>query len=289
MKIIFSRKGFDSSYGGVASPVFPDGKMLSLPIPSKDDQIKYADLNYDGVSVGKIVADLTGKAKYCDYNAHFDPDLNEALYPRQQDWKPIFGQVGAAQSHLDNHGIGTGDIFLYFGWFRRVELCGGTYRFEKGAPNMHVLFGWLQIGEKISIPSQAGKLPLWSEYHPHHPNHNAIPAKKNNTIYISSDKLVLDGINTDLPGAGAFKNFSSSLQLSQTDNRSLWTLPKWIYPDPATNKKPLTYHTNPLRWRFDESNAILDTVKIGQEFVLYANDYPEASGWLKALIKNNAK
>lgn len=33
MKIILSRKGFDSSVGGVASPLFPDGTLLSLPIP----------------------------------------------------------------------------------------------------------------------------------------------------------------------------------------------------------------------------------------------------------------
>jgi len=33
MKVILSRKGFDSGYGGFPSPVLPDGTMLSLPIP----------------------------------------------------------------------------------------------------------------------------------------------------------------------------------------------------------------------------------------------------------------
>ena len=46
MKVILSRKGFDSQYGGMPSPILPDGTMLSLPIPSKDDNIKYSDLNY---------------------------------------------------------------------------------------------------------------------------------------------------------------------------------------------------------------------------------------------------
>ncbi len=32
MQIIFSRKGFDSSYGGCPSPLFKD-RPLSLPIP----------------------------------------------------------------------------------------------------------------------------------------------------------------------------------------------------------------------------------------------------------------
>jgi hypothetical protein len=39
MKVILSRKGFDSGYGGIPSPVLPDGTMLSLPIPSKGDKV----------------------------------------------------------------------------------------------------------------------------------------------------------------------------------------------------------------------------------------------------------
>lgn len=33
MKIIISRKGFDSGYGGVASPIMSDGSMTSISIP----------------------------------------------------------------------------------------------------------------------------------------------------------------------------------------------------------------------------------------------------------------
>ena len=36
MKVILSRKGFDSANGGILSPIFEDGTMLSFPIPSKD-------------------------------------------------------------------------------------------------------------------------------------------------------------------------------------------------------------------------------------------------------------
>ena len=35
MKIILSRKGFDSSCGGVASPILPGGEIVSLPIPER--------------------------------------------------------------------------------------------------------------------------------------------------------------------------------------------------------------------------------------------------------------
>ena len=34
MKIILSRKGFDSANGGAASPLFDDGSAVSLPIPA---------------------------------------------------------------------------------------------------------------------------------------------------------------------------------------------------------------------------------------------------------------
>jgi len=35
MKLILSRKGFDSTYGGYPSPILPDGTLLSLPIPNR--------------------------------------------------------------------------------------------------------------------------------------------------------------------------------------------------------------------------------------------------------------
>ena len=43
MKVILSRKGFDSCYGGHPSPILPDGRMISLPIPSSEDLICYKD------------------------------------------------------------------------------------------------------------------------------------------------------------------------------------------------------------------------------------------------------
>jgi Nucleotide modification associated domain 3 len=36
MKLILSRKGFDSAYGGVPSPILPDGTLCPLPIPSNE-------------------------------------------------------------------------------------------------------------------------------------------------------------------------------------------------------------------------------------------------------------
>ena len=41
---------------------------------------------------------------------HFDPLLNLDI--------GLFGQAGNAQRELDNLGVGAGDLFLFFGWFR---------------------------------------------------------------------------------------------------------------------------------------------------------------------------
>ena len=48
MKIILSRKGFDSEFGGHPSPILPDGRMISFSIPGKEDKIRYKDLKLDG-------------------------------------------------------------------------------------------------------------------------------------------------------------------------------------------------------------------------------------------------
>ena len=55
MKVILSRKGFDSGYGGMASPILPDGTLLSLPIPSKSETVKFTDLHYEGQSYYDII------------------------------------------------------------------------------------------------------------------------------------------------------------------------------------------------------------------------------------------
>ena len=45
LKVILSRKGFDSSNGGCPSPIMPDNTLLSFPIPS-DDGVSYDELGY---------------------------------------------------------------------------------------------------------------------------------------------------------------------------------------------------------------------------------------------------
>ena len=53
MKVILSRKGMDSKSGGMASPILPDGTLLSLPIPDRTVGTAYKDLYYRGQSFEK--------------------------------------------------------------------------------------------------------------------------------------------------------------------------------------------------------------------------------------------
>lgn len=65
MKIIFSRKGFDSGAksGGVASPILPAGTPCPLPIPEPAESERgwaYAQIQMAGQSLGDLVEQLTG-------------------------------------------------------------------------------------------------------------------------------------------------------------------------------------------------------------------------------------
>ena len=125
-KLILSRKGFDSGSGGCPSPIFPDGTMFSLPIPSGDEEA-FEDLQHGDVDIASVVTGVTNGRMSGRDRVHFDPDINFDTYRYRknraawQQWRGILGQTGIAQGHLDKQGVGTVDIFLFFGLYRRVE------------------------------------------------------------------------------------------------------------------------------------------------------------------------
>ena len=146
MKIILSRKGFDSSNGKQPNPIMPDGTLLSLPIPDKDGNNTFDSLLWDGVSYYDIISSLKPKTKlqpkdYC----HLDPDLRKELKDRLPGWMPAFGQAGSALTHLRNHGVTEGDLFLFYGWFKETEVINGKLAYKKGARDLHVIYAYMQI------------------------------------------------------------------------------------------------------------------------------------------------
>ncbi len=73
MKLIFSRKAFDSSAGKVANPILDDGSLIPMPIPDKQSPIRYEDVTIAGQNLGKVASDLTRGRLRAEHFAHLDP------------------------------------------------------------------------------------------------------------------------------------------------------------------------------------------------------------------------
>ena len=276
MKVILSRKGFDSGSGGCPSPIFPDGSLMSLPIPDPKSRIAYQEIaGNHWVDVGEAVSQLGGI--HPTHRAHLDPDLIRGSIPRRKNWRPIFGQVGASEGHLRRQRVGAGDLFLFFGLFRPVEKIGSHLYFVRNSKPIHVLYGWLQIADRVPVL----EWPIskdWAFYHPHfsrepHPR---------NVLYLSTDQLVLPQCGIpEIPGAGTFPRYSENLRLTAPNSAhpSKWQLPAWFNPDGHSSR--LSYHSNPSRWEMTDGGILLSAVSRGQEFVLDCERLPEAGEWLK--------
>lgn len=283
MKLILSRKGFDSASGGVPSPIFPDRRMVSLPIPDKKSVVSYGEIQYEGGSIGPLVEELTGGRIPSKYRAHIDPDIVRHSLPRQRGWRPIFGQTGQAQSHLRNNEVGSGDLFLFFGLFRSVEQLNGSYTWKRDSRPCHVIWGWLQVAEVLHLGDARPHGYDWAEYHPHF-NRGHDP---NNVVYIAKPQLRIDDLVASLPGAGVFSRFSPSHQLTASDaeNVTTWELPSWFRP--GGDRHPLTYHADLRRWQTRGDRTVLKSVARGQDFVLDCDEYPEAMCWACDLIRHS--
>jgi hypothetical protein len=280
MRLILSRKGFDSTSGGCPSPIFPDGSMLALPIPDVTSPVRYGDLVWRGRNLGDVVEALTRGKQRRTFGAHLDPDLRAELRPRPRHWTPLLGQRGAAQSHLRNQGVGRGDLFLFWGVFRRVDAA-----LRWAGPPVHVVWGWLQVGEVVPVDAVRG-LPGWG-WAAEHP-HFAFPGDPSNTVYVAAPALTRDGATSKrAAGSGCFEDFDAQRQLSAPGavRAGTWRLPAGLFPQ---GRRPLTYHASAARWRRAAGHVLLDVVSRGQEFVLDTADYPEARAWAASLLRSAA-
>lgn len=274
MKLILSRKGFDSSYGGYPSPVLPDGRMISLPIPFSESELSYKNIRYDGKKTyadlmekifGKT-ANIKWKEKEKVYKreidkafCHLDPDLNEkALRNRNKNWRPLFGQVGIASSHLSKKRVKKDDLFLFFGWFQKTKGNGKLLQFDKTEypDGFHAIYGYLKIGE---IVGKKDELKTWMKYHPH--------AKwwdvKGNTIYVAAK-------------GGTFA-FQDDLILTKKGEtcRTHWNLRRDVFKDVNMS------YNNKNSWK---ENYFL-AARRGQEFVVEEN--AKVTEWAEKLIKDH--
>lgn len=266
----------DSASGGIPSPII-DGRLIPLPIPAEGERtgIKYSDLVAGSISLGKLVEDLSSSKIRKSSLVHLDPDLDKALYRRLPGWRPVFGQSKAAQTHLKNQGVTIGDLFLFFGWFMEAELHSGKYRYKPGAPHLHVIFGWLQVGTVVDLDHSGLSWPQWAKYHPHFRG-------KYGTAYIACERLQIGSLGK-VSGGGYFKRYHDSLRLTDPEQRcrSLWRLPKWFMP--TGDRPPLTYHSHDC-FQWQNRFVRLAAVGRGQEFVLDGRHYREMHSWGKNLF-----
>lgn len=286
MKLILSRKGFDSKYGGVPSPILPNGTLIPFPIPSQYDDQTFKEIDYYGIQVDSLISDLSKGKHSLNTKIHIDPDLYRPPHNTlPKGWRPSLGQTGNAQSHLKKMGVGKGDVFLFFGWFKEIERINERWQYSKEADDIHVIFGWIEVATALPIvthrESCLNEFP-WISAHPHmsKPVHYS---DSRNTLYVAECESRY--CNEHNYGGGKFKKYSELLRLTKkSSTRSIWDLPGWFFPQP--DQEPLTYHPRD-RWHMEGERVTLSSAAIGQEFVLDCESYDEADDWIKDIVSEN--
>lgn len=275
MKVVLSRKGFDSANGGIMSPIFEDGTMVSFPISSKDvekDNIRYDELFCDGICMKTILNALGYRgAEHC----HLDPDLaKDRRRESIREWTPALGQINQAATYLKNQHISEGDLFLFFGNFRHIKQNHGKYEYVRRTDktedtylgmSLQVVWGYLQVGGIITDPDEQKKL-FW---HPHACD-KRIYEEKNNVIFTASKQL---SFAPEMPGAGTFSY----------DKKRVLTMPG---KSKATWKYCKAYDTDNIESNRKNSVKGIDEgiyyAGIWQELVLKENRISEE--WAKSLF-----
>lgn len=187
------------------------------------------------------------------------------------DWRLTLGQVGAAAGHLRNQHVTVGDLFLFYGWFRRTSMVNGRLRFRQGDDGFHAIYGYLQIGQILNASGDT-KLPKWLHDHPHADSRRM--AKATNVIYVAADHV---GNDSGLPGAGVFC-FDDALALTKRGlSRSRWNLDPDIF-----RHLEISYH-NENSWH----DGYFQSYPRAQEYVIHAD--AGVIHWAQTLISEAAR
>jgi Nucleotide modification associated domain 3 len=288
-RIILSRKGFDLSAGKCASPILPDGTMFSIPVPENSGHVvatSYEHLGRQGqvplptrlITSSRRAISLTGQV-------HLDPDIRPELRPEhaRNNCSPgllLYGQNDGFQTHLTNEGVREGDLFLFFGWFRKAEWIGRDLRFVRGARNGHVIWGWLQI-ERRHFVSRNGPVPEVLRTAQHHPHLDYLD-RQTNCVYEAGETL---SFSPEHGGAGIFNPYSHELCLTAPNElrRSHWALPDFFQ---RTNVTHLYWD----KWIKNGDHIRGQIPGRGQEFVFNTEPIEnEVKPWLANLFQHAEK
>jgi len=273
VKVIFSRKGVDSAAGRLASALV-DGRPYSLPIPAgrTPSPTRYCDL---GEPYRRLARELSGDRLARQAYCHLDPDLDPAvLAVRPAGWRGALGQWGGALGHLQRHGVGEGDLFLFWGLYRDVELAKGKWRYC--GPRKHCLFGWLAVGEVLVAGEDGSHLfqrhPWLADYPHARPGWNA-----NKAIFVAAPQLEIGG--RIFPGYGLLRR-AIVLTAPEASGPSRWAVPAWL--DPTRGGTGMSCNP-PSRW----NDGQVTTAPRGQEFVADIGDRGDALDWIAEGLAGN--
>jgi hypothetical protein len=266
--------------------MFPS--RISIPIPENNKHTvpkghtRFEDLEKQGeYCLPRELVTSSRPGRTFAGPVHLDPDIRPGLRPKLFSAvcgsSFIFGQDGGPQTHLVNQGVREGDLFLFFGLFRWAMLRDGVAYFQRPERKMHVIWGWLQIGEIYPIQKQ-GPVPEGLKSATHHP-HLHYRERTNNCIYKGASSL---SFIKNVDGAGIFKKYDDDLRLTspQEGRCSYWTLPSFF------RRSGLSYN-DPNKWETHGEYIYGKTVGRGQEFVTKTDGVEsEASIWLNALFRH---
>jgi hypothetical protein len=160
MRIVFSRKRFDSGAGGFPSPIIDD-TPISLPIPTQRRSVT----TYGDLGLGDIVERVTKGRLTQTSLCHHDPIFEHG--------QCAFGQTGAAQAHLCSNAVTKGDLFLFFGLFADTD----------GRDRHHRIFGYLEVQSVNALGAEPNLSDQPNGFSGRHP-HTIGEWNPNNTIYI---------------------------------------------------------------------------------------------------------
>ena len=266
MRIILSRKGIDSGNINLASPILPNGIMLSIPIPTDDETgLTYSDnLHTDGNTYFDILTKLNRgkKLEFLSMNIHLDPDIRKEAYRSSpHNWTPAFGTRSGDEAWARPSTLAQpGDLFLFFGRFRHVDE---KYRYT--SLDLHCIWGYMQVGKVLTDKSAIAQY----SWHPH-AKATRLLNEKNNTLYLPAVSLSWD---KSKPGSDILR-ISENCQLTLPGHsRAIWKKQLFYMPDRVLNAN---------RKNSDNTGSGVYYSGIWQELVL--EESKSATDWAKSVI-----
>jgi hypothetical protein len=262
-KIILSRKGFDNTAGGRPSFIYGD-RLISIPIPRVESDIYYRDLHFDEeTSLLSVMKDV-GIKQFTE--CHPDPDLLKGLRKeRHKHWMPSFGQAGPSETILHEHGVGTGDIFLFYGWFKELIYNNG-FQYTRGRNiDKHIIYAYLKVDEVFDVNDPSIEIPEYLHDHPH-------------VIQCEEYSSVRNRIYVGKKG-GVFKYHRNLVLTKDGETRSRWELPGFFVGEKfKASVKHQKLKNGNYKFTFKGKNQ--------QELLISSS--PEILKWANDIIKVNA-